>query len=121
MAGDIGAGEATLAAKVASGASAGVAWGSFVTLLLLIPAAFGTLLSPFAKKANTAISEKIASVQSNQATSRKTTGSKADKEYNRRMAELNAQREEQELRDRLAALTRKKAKGRSAGARVTTV
>lgn len=121
MAGDIGAGEATLAAKVASGASAGVAWGSFVTLLLLIPAAFGTLLSPFAKKANAAISEKIATIQPSQTTTRKTSSSKADREYSRRMAELNAQREEQELRERLASLARKKTKSRSNGARVTTV
>ena len=110
MAGDIGAGEATLAAKVAGGASAGVAWGSFVTLLLLIPAAFGAILSPFAKKANTAISEKIESIKASapaQSSSRKQT--KAEREYNRRMEDLNRQREEAELQERLANLQRRKA------------
>lgn len=111
---DVGAEGGTFLAKAGAAGAAGALWGIFGTMLLVIPTMVMGLLSPLAKKANKVVSEKI------DATPVKTKGpireSKSQREHQKRLAALEAEREEQELRERLEALNRKKARRSSQGA-----
>ena len=119
LGGEAGAG---FAGKAASAVGGGVVWGIFVTMLLIIPTLFAGLLSPFVSKANKVIKDKVDTIPVGQSKPKAKTGkrTRADREYEARMAELDAQREEQELAERIARLqARKKQKTtRSASATV---
>jgi hypothetical protein len=119
---DIGSGEEVgLFAKAGGASVAGAIWGLFVTALVVIPAAIGTLLMPFAKKTNEKITEKLGEVTaSSKKESKPLKMTRSEKEHQARMQRLDEQREEEMLREKLASLqNRKKAKSKSRSASVT--
>ena len=118
--GEAGAG---FAAKATTAVGGGVVWGIFITMMLIIPTLFAGLLSPFLSKANKVIKDKIDTVPIGESVKAKTSTkkSKADREYEARMAELDAQREEQELADKLARLKARKRQKSSHQSASTTV
>lgn len=104
---DMGGDQAvTLGAKAASAGAAGALWGLFATMFLLIPAVVGGILFPFAKKAQGALNNKIQEIGTKEEPSNKT--SKAQREYQRKLDAINAEREQADLQARLEALSRKK-------------
>jgi hypothetical protein len=111
---DMGAEGGTFLAKAGAAGAAGALWGIFGTMLLVIPTMVMGLLSPLAKKANKAVSDRIDSTPIKaEAPVRE---SKSQRDHQRRLAALEAEREEQELRERLEALNRRKARRSSQGA-----
>jgi hypothetical protein len=119
---DIGSGEEVgLFAKAGGASVAGAIWGLFVTALVVIPAAIGTLLMPFAKKTNEKITEKLGEVTtSSKKESKPLKMTRSEKEHQARMQRLDEQREEEMLREKLASLqNKKKAKSKSRSASVT--
>ena len=115
---DLGGDQAvTLGAKAASAGAAGALWGLFATAFLLIPAVIGGILFPFAKKAQGALNNKIQDIGAKQEPVNK--GSKSQREYQRKLDALNAEREEQELQAKLEALNRKKRQSRSNSSRTS--
>jgi hypothetical protein len=112
-------------AKAASAGVAGALWGIFASAFLVIPAIFGSLFAPALKKTHSTITEKLDEVKTKQAkpvvqaSSKKI--SKAEREHQARLAEINADLEEQKLRQELARLASRrkvKASGRNANAQV---
>jgi hypothetical protein len=108
-------------AKAASAGVAGALWGIFASAFLVIPAIFGSLFAPALKKTHTTITQKLDETTTAKAkpviqmTGKKMT--KAEREHQARLDEINADLEEQKLRQELARLaSRRKAKasGRSA-------
>jgi len=119
---DIGSGEEVgLFAKAGGASVAGAIWGLFVTALVVIPAAIGSILMPFAKKTNEKITEKLEEVTtSSKKESKPLKMTRSEKEHQARMQRLDEQREEEMLREKLASLqNRKKAKSKSRSASVT--
>ena len=112
-------------AKAASAGVAGALWGIFASAFLVIPAIFGSLFAPALKKTHSTITEKLDEVKTKQAkpvvqASGKKI-SKAEREHQARLAEINADLEEQKLRQELARLASRrkvKASGRNANAQV---
>ena len=102
-------GSVTLAAKVGSAGMAGALWGVFATFFLMVPAVITGVIFPFAKKAQSALNNKInETAQPAKALPRKMT--KAEREYEARLAELNADKEEAQLRAKLERLSKRKAR-----------
>jgi hypothetical protein len=119
---DIGSGEEVgLFAKAGGASVAGAIWGLFITALVVIPAAIGSILMPFAKKTNEKITEKINDVTtSSKKESKPLKMTRSEKEHQARMQRLDEQREEEMLREKLASLqNRKKTKSKSRSASVT--
>jgi F0F1-type ATP synthase membrane subunit b/b' len=116
---DIGGDQAvTLGTKVASAGAAGALWGLFATAFLLIPALIGGILFPFAKKAQGALNNKVQQINSN-AKEEPRQMSKQQREYQRKLDALNAEREEMELQARLEALSQKKRKAKGNSSRTS--
>lgn len=109
-----GEGSATFAAKATSAVGGGLVWGIFVTMLLVIPTLFAGIFSPFVSKANKVIKDKVEGIPTG---AKPKTGkmTKADRLYQARMAELEAEREEQELANKLAQIKARKARAKSQG------
>lgn len=108
-------------AKAASAGMAGALWGIFASAFLVIPAIFGSIFAPAMKKTHSTITRKLDEVgtkQTKQATGTKGQKlSKAEREHQARLAEINSDLEEQKLRQELARLAnRRKTKGSSARA-----
>lgn len=119
---DIGSGEEAGAfAKAGAASVAGAIWGLFITALVVIPAAIGSILMPFAKKTNEKITEKINDVTaSSKKDSKPIKMTKAEKEHQAKMQRLEEEREEAMLREKLASLqNKKKTKSKSRSASVT--
>ena len=119
---DIGSGEeAGAIAKAGAATVAGAIWGLFITALVVIPAAIGSILMPFAKKTNDKITEKINDVStSNKKNSKPIKMTRSEKEHQAKMQRLEEEREEAMLREKLASLqNKKKTKSKSRSASVT--
>lgn len=119
---DIGSGEeAGLVAKAGAASVAGAIWGLFITALVVIPAAIGSILMPFAKKTNEKITEKINDVStSSKRDSKPIKMSRSEKDHQAKMQRLEEEREEAMLREKLASLqSKKKTKSKSRSASVT--
>ena len=119
---DIGSGEeAGAIAKAGAATVAGGIWGLFITALVVIPAAIGTLLMPFAKKTNDKITEKINDIStSSKKNSKPIKMTRSEKEHQAKMQRLEEEREEAMLREKLASLqNKKKTKSKSRSASVT--
>ena len=110
-------------AKAASAGVAGALWGIFASAFLVIPAIFGSLFAPALKKTHTTITQKLDETKVGKSkpvvvmTGKKMT--KAEREHQARLAEINADLEEQKLRQELARLASRrkvKASGRNASA-----
>ena len=115
---DLGGEQAvTLGAKVASAGAAGALWGLFATAFLLIPAIIGGILFPFAKKAQSSLNNKIQEIGTKEQPVNK--GSKSQREYQRKLEAINAEKEEADLKAKLEALSRKKHQGKSKGSRTS--
>lgn len=115
---DVGGEQAvTLGAKAASAGAAGALWGLFATAFLLIPAIIGGILFPFAKKAQTSLNNKIQEIGTKEQAVKQ--GSKAQREYQRKLEAINAEKEEADLKAKLEALSRKKQQGKSKGSRTS--
>lgn len=111
---DVGAEGGTFLAKAGAAGAAGALWGIFGTMLLVIPSIFMGLFGPVLKKGSSIVSEKVEGIRpaASQSATRsveevKTT--RAQREYQRKLAALNAEREEQELAAKLEALKRRRA------------
>lgn len=111
---DVGAEGGTFLAKAGAAGAAGALWGIFGTMLLVIPSIFMGLFGPVLKKGSSIVTERIEGVRpaASQSATRsveevKTT--RAQREYQRKLAALNAEREEQELAAKLEALKRRRA------------
>lgn len=116
---DVGGGEtAGFLAKAGAASSAGLLWGLFGSMILIVPGIIMSLFAPLAKKTKDTIEAKINNIPSPQAkqVQQGTKVSKAEKEHQRKMELLQAEREEQELLERLEGLKKKKAKPRTAQA-----
>ena len=119
---DIGSGEeAGLFAKAGGASVAGAIWGLFITALVVIPAAIGSILMPFARKTNEKITEKLGEVTtSSKKESKPIKMSRSEKDHQAKMQRLEEEREEAMLREKLASLqNKKKTKGKSRSASVT--
>ena len=115
---DIGGEQAvTLGAKAASAGMAGALWGLFATAFLLIPAIIGGILFPFAKKAQSSLNNKIQDIGTKQEPAKQ--GSKSQREYQRKLEAINAEKEEADLQARVEALSRKKRQAKSKGSRTS--
>ena len=115
---DLGGEQAvTLGAKAASAGAAGALWGLFATAFLLIPAIIGGILFPFAKKAQSSLTNKIQEIGTKEQPVNK--GSKAQRDYQRKLEAINAEKEEADLKAKLEALSRKKQQGKSKGSRTS--
>ena len=110
-------------AKAASAGVAGALWGIFASAFLVIPAIFGSLFAPALKKTHSTITQKLDETKIGQSkpvvvmTGKKMT--KVEREHQARLAEINADLEEQKLRQELARLSSRrkvKASGRNASA-----
>lgn len=116
---DVGGGEtAGFLAKAGAASSAGLLWGLFGSMILIVPGIIMSLFAPLAKKARDTVDAKVNNISSPQAkqVQQGTKVSKAEKEHQRKMELLQAEREEQELLERLEGLKKKKAKPRTAQA-----
>lgn len=116
---DLGSEQAvTLGAKAASAGMAGALWGLFATAFLLIPALIGGILFPFAKKAQASLNNKVDQINSN-AKEEPRQMSKSQRDYQRKLDAINAEREEMELQARLDALSQKKRKAKGNSSRTS--
>lgn len=115
---DLGGEEAGFVAKATGAAAAGTVWGLFISALLIIPAAIGAIFVPATKKATKTISEKMENLGKNVEPVKMT---KASREHQRRLAALEAEREEAELRERLEALKKRSKAKRSSKTETATV
>lgn len=116
---DVGGGEtAGFLAKAGAASSAGLLWGLFGSMILIVPGIIMSLFAPLAKKARDTVDAKVNNISSPQAkqVQQGTKVSKSEKEHQRKMELLQAEREEQELLERLEGLKKKKAKPRTAQA-----
>jgi uncharacterized membrane protein (DUF106 family) len=115
---DVGGGEtAGFLAKAGAASSAGLLWGLFGSMVLIVPGIIMSLFAPLAKKAKDVVDEKVNNIPSSQPKVAQTAKmTKADKEHQRKMDALKAEKEEQELMERLQNLQKKKAKPRTAQA-----
>lgn len=116
---DVGGTEtAGFLAKAGAASSAGLLWGLFGSMILIVPGIIMSLFAPLAKKARDTVDAKVNNISSPQAkqVQQGTKVSKAEKEHQRKMELLQAEREEQELLERLEGLKKKKAKPRTAQA-----
>jgi hypothetical protein len=113
---DVGGTEtAGFMAKAGAASSAGLLWGLFGSMVLIVPGIIMSLFAPLAKKAKDTVEAKVNNLPSPQARQPQqgTKVSKAEKEHQRKMQALQAEREEQELLERLQNLQKKKAKPRT--------
>lgn len=113
---DVGGTEtAGFLAKAGAASSAGLLWGLFGSMVLIVPGIIMSLFAPLAKKAKDTVEAKVNNLPSPQARQAQqgTKVSKAEKEHQRKMQALQAEREEQELLERLEGLKKKKAKPRT--------
>jgi len=115
---DVGGGEsAGFIAKAGAASSAGLLWGMFASMVLIVPGIIMSLFAPLAKKAKDVVDEKVNNIPSSQPkVAQATKISKAEREHQRKMDALKAEKEEQELMERLQNLQKKKAKPRTAQA-----
>jgi hypothetical protein len=110
-------------AKAASAGMAGALWGIFASAFLVIPAIFGSLFAPALKKTHSTITRKLDETKVGQGkTTVQMAGkkmSKVEREHQARLTEINADLEEQKLRQELARLSSRrktKSSGRNASA-----
>ena len=116
---DVGGTEtAGFLAKAGAASSAGLLWGLFGSMILIVPGIIMSLFAPLAKKARDTVDAKVNNIPAPQAkqVQQGTKVSKSEKEHQRKMELLQAEREEQELLERLEGLKKKKAKPRTAQA-----
>ena len=112
--GEAGAG---FAAKAGSAIGAGALWGIFASAFLLIPALFASLLGPLLKKATTAVNTRVnATSEEEEDAQPRTKMSKAERDYQKKLADLEAEKEEMELAARLEKVRARQA-GRAKSAR----
>lgn len=113
--GEAGAG---FAAKAGSAIGAGALWGIFASAFLLIPALFASLLGPLLKKATTAVNTRVnaTSEEEEEDAQPRTKMSKAERDYQKKLAELEAEKEEMDLAARLEKVRARQA-GRAKSAR----
>jgi hypothetical protein len=109
---DVGAEGGTFLAKAGAAGAAGALWGIFGTVLLIIPSIFMGLFGPVLRKGSNMVSERVEGIrpsatQSKNAQEVKTT--RAQREYQRKLDALNAEREEMELAAKLEAIKRRRA------------
>jgi hypothetical protein len=92
-------------AKAGAAGATGALWGIFATALLVIPSIIMGLFAPVLKKGTDKISEKLNQQQAQGPQAKQEVQkSKADRDYQRKLAALNAQREEEELAEKLAMI-----------------
>ncbi len=109
---DVGAEGGTFLAKAGAAGAAGALWGIFGTVLLIIPSIFMGLFGPVLRKGSNMVSERVEGIRppatrSKSAQEVKTT--RAQREYQRKLDALNAEREEMELAAKLEAIKRRRA------------
>lgn len=111
---DVGAEGGTFLAKAGAAGAAGALWGIFGTMLLVIPSIFMGLFGPILKKGSSMVTEKVeglrpAATQSTTRSIEEVKTTRAQREYQRKLAALNAEREEMELAAKLEAIKRRRA------------
>lgn len=111
---DVGAEGGTFLAKAGAAGAAGALWGIFGTVLLVVPSIFMGLFGPVLKKGSNMVTEKIEGIrpsvaQANAKNPEEIKASRAQREYQRKLDALNAEREEMELAAKLEALKRRRA------------
>lgn len=111
---DVGAEGGTFLAKAGAAGAAGALWGIFGTMVLVIPSIFMGLFGPVLKKGSNIVTEKVEGLrpqaaQVNARTQHEVKASRAQREYQRKLDALNAEREEMELATKLEALKRRRA------------
>ena len=109
-------------AKAGAAGATGALWGIFATALLVIPSIFMGLFAPIVKKSSDMVAEKLKHAQTGEQ-KQEPQRSKADREYQRRLAALNAEREEAELAEKLQVLKarRQKANAHQSNGRNVTI
>ena len=95
-------------AKAGAAGATGALWGIFATALLVIPSIFMGLFAPLVKKSSDMVTEKLNHARTPE--KQEPQKSKADREYQRRLAALNAEREEAELAEKLQVLKARRQK-----------
>ncbi len=118
--GEAGAG---FAAKAGSAIGAGALWGIFASAFLLIPAIFGSLLGPILKRVTTSVNTKVSTIgnsnEEEEDSRPQVKMSKAERDYQKKLAELEAEREEIDLEARLNKVRARQA-GRAKASRQAT-
>jgi len=119
--GEAGAG---FAAKAGSAIGAGALWGIFASAFLLIPAIFGSLLGPILKRVTTSVNTKVSTIgnsneEEEEDSKPQVKMSKAERDYQKKLAELEAEREEIDLEARLNKVRARQA-GRAKASRQAT-
>lgn len=109
-------------AKAGAAGATGALWGIFATALLVIPSIFMGLFAPIVKKSSDMVAEKLNHARTGEQ-KQEPQKSKADREYQRRLAALNAEREEAELAEKLQVLKarRQKANAHQSNGRNVTI
>jgi uncharacterized protein YlxW (UPF0749 family) len=119
--GEAGAG---FAAKAGSAIGAGALWGIFASAFLLIPAIFGSLLGPILKRVTTSVNTKVSTIgnsneEEEEDSKPQVKMSKAERDYQKKLAELEAEKEEIDLEARLNKVRARQA-GRAKASRQAT-
>ena len=98
-------------AKAGAAGATGALWGIFATALLVIPSIIMGLFAPVLKKGTDKISEKLNQQQA-QDPQAKQEGqkSRAERDYQRKLEALNAEREEAALAEKLAMIKARRQK-----------
>lgn len=98
-------------AKAGAAGATGALWGIFATALLVIPSIIMGLFAPVLKKGTDKISEKLNHQQA-QGPQAKQEGqkSRAERDYQRKLEALNAEREEAALAEKLAMIKARRQK-----------
>jgi hypothetical protein len=98
---------AGIIAKAGAAGIGGALWGIFASGLLVVPILLGSLFGPLFKKAHKAVDERV-NTPRQQSKSPGQKMSKSDREYQTKMAELAAQKRQQDLTEELNRLKSKK-------------
>lgn len=110
---DVGAEGGTFLAKAGAAGAAGALWGIFGTVLLVVPSIFMGLFGPLIKKGSNMVSEKVEGIgagnsQAKVKSPQEIKFSRVQREYQRKLDALNAEREEAELAAKLETLKRRR-------------
>ena len=98
-------------AKAGAAGATGALWGIFATALLVIPSIIMGLFAPVLKKGTDKISEKLNQQQAQGPQAKQEVQkSRADRDYQRKLEALNAEREEAALAEKLAMIKARRQK-----------
>ena len=98
-------------AKAGAAGATGALWGIFATALLVIPSIIMGLFAPVLKKGTDKISEKLNQQQAQGPQAKQEVQkSRADRDYQRKLEALNAEREETALAEKLAMIKARRQK-----------